>query len=74
MMLCKGLGSKVALGGDQIVERMKHAWYHTVLIDLDSIEEAPGDLVAIIKQNKPHIPIIGLGDHASSSLPGYDLR
>ena len=70
-MLTENLyGSKVALNGSQVAERMKDAWYHTVLIDLDSIEETPGDLVAIIKQNKPHIPIIGLGDHASGSLPG----
>ena len=31
-------GVSVASNGDQIIERLKHTWYHLILIDLDSID------------------------------------
>ena len=69
-MLAENLyGASIALNGDQIVERLKGAWYHFALIDLDSIDVAADYLVAKFRQIEPDIPIIGLSNHAGISCP-----
>ena len=48
---------------------MEGAWHHIILIDLDSIDVPEDHLARNIRKMEPDVPIIGLGNQASSPCP-----
>jgi DNA-binding NtrC family response regulator len=62
-------GVSVASNGDQVIGRLKHTWYHLILIDLDSIDVPEYHLAKKIRITEPDIPIIGLGNQDRGPCP-----